>query len=66
MTSTPDHCDFDRDPDGAYLPTPAQIRAACRRIQATWSPAERLWRARGLGPNGKPIGPALPVIVRAA
>jgi len=26
-------------------PTPAEIRAACERIQATWSPAQRLERA---------------------
>ena len=28
-----------------YLPTPAQIRQECRRIQAGWSPQERRKRA---------------------
>lgn len=28
-----------------FIPTPAQIRADCRIIQATWSEAERLSRA---------------------
>ena len=32
-------------PEAAYLPTPAEIRAECLEIQATWSERERAIRA---------------------
>lgn len=34
--------------DGVYLPSPAEIRRGCLKIQKTWSRKERETRARGL------------------
>lgn len=38
--------------DGAYLPTPEEIREQCETLQARWTPAERRYRylvARTIG-----------------
>lgn len=39
----------DRDEETAYLPTPDEIAAACKRIQAGWAPEERESRRVGVG-----------------
>jgi|GEM_PF-4185123 len=38
---------IDLDRQDIYQPTPEEIRAVCREIQAEWSEAERARRARG-------------------
>jgi hypothetical protein len=38
-----------------YLPTPDEIAARCREIQATWSDDERL-RRRRVRPRTDPVG----------
>ncbi|MCG6157111.1 hypothetical protein [Rubinisphaera margarita] len=35
-----------------YIPTPEEIEAECRRIQATWSEKERQYRQYGYSISG--------------
>jgi len=45
MTAGPfPHADYNDDPGIKFMPTPTEIRAACRQIQSEWSADEELRR----------------------